>query len=215
MPGIEKNEKLEVSEQGNLDTLRFRYRYDDPDQNSWIVTIIGDPDLVKEFDIQRSLELRTKTLVPDEVDSINRRWIAEDTANTDQPDQEEEEPDLSDGQLPGLNVIIQLVALKNEGQPYLVSFGIDPTLTARKPTYSTTVQLQGKDTSANVRCDPPANGGTVSLTLSRRSTTKTRGPGTAPAVVIAPVAAGTTWHVLVRRASGNPTFTLRGDIVVN
>jgi len=113
---------------------------------------------------------------------------------------------------PELEVIYTLEALASTlAPPYVVVFEIDPQMNG--PSQQHTFPLKGQDTTANVNYT--SNNGEVWAELFDGNEYTQSPAGSSGALSIARVPVASQWTVKVNRASGNPYYTLRGDITVN
>ncbi len=118
-------------------------------------------------------------------------------------------PDDRAPQPPGLDVVFTLEQPAG-GPPYQVTFELDPCMTDNYDGYS--FCLRGSDTSASVTYQ--SNGGNIQVGVSSGG----KFQGSAGSVGNANIAAlpHYSWcYVSVTRLSGNPCYSLSGDITVN
>lgn len=188
-------QEIRFKQRGDL--VAYSGAFADPRGNLWRIDVIGREEPVNFFKETKpfSLTLKplgTKTDVPDS--PVRQRTF----------ELSEKAP-----QLPALDVTFTLEQ-PVEGPPYQVSFEIDPCMTDDYDSYN--FCLKGSDTKANVSYH--SNGGDIQVMLSSGRRTKF-GVGSFGNLQMGSLPKYSWCYISVERLSGNPCYTLSGDITVN
>ena len=205
MSGI-KNEGIQFEPQGQGNKWSGPYR--DPSGNLWRIDVLGEVEATGAFVRSSPFSLEARPL-PSPSPSIGKGAGGEGLPLS---------PSLGRGaggegfEPPELEVIYTLEALASTlAPPYVVVFEIDPQM--KGPSQQHTFPLKGQDTTANVNYT--SNNGEVWAELFGGNEYTKSPAGSSGALSIARVPVASQWTVRVNRASGNPYYTLRGDITVN
>lgn len=200
-----ENQEVQFEDQGPFKA--YSGQYTDPSGNLWRIDVVGNPDVVEPFVEKKPFSLEARPI-------SELRYKSEEPAQRESAGEagSEEPPAERVSELPGLDVTMTLVKLVDEQSPYVVTFEIDPCMIDALDRY--TFRLRGRDTTANVSYQ--SNLGTVWIALYNGLYHRyTRSlSGSSGSVSIANVPMYSSWTVDVNRASGNPCYTLSGDITV-
>lgn len=181
------------------DWLVYSGSYDDLSGNRWRIDVSGHAKAVLPFVERKPYSLIVKSA--DKADAALYSPV------------EQEEPDF-DGEaplLPALDVTFMLEGLADGlTPPYQVVFEIDPCMVDDYDGYN--FCLRGSDTTANVSFQ--SNGGNIQVGLSSEHRFQ-GGAGSAGAVNIASLPHHSWCYISVKRLTGDPCYTLSGDITVN
>ncbi len=185
------------------DWVAFSGVYTDPIGNRWRLDVAGHEEVVGPFVEQKPFSLAVRP--------FRQEWITPSDLGAQEPlDSDLDSSDELPPEPPGLEVTFTLEDLAAGLQlPYMVAFEIDPCMVDNYDSYN--FCLKGSDTTANVGYT--SNGGEIRVSLLAGGRFRTSA-GTEGAVNIANVPKHTWCFVGVRRKSGNPCYTLSGDITV-
>jgi len=172
----------------------------DVSNNRWRIDVSGNEEAVSAFVENKPYSLVVRPLTKEEV-------------TPPRPPTKKVRPEM--GQkvpgMPALDVTFALEDLaENLKPPYQVIFEVDPCMKDKYDSY--TFYLKGNDTTPNVSYT--ADGGTICVQLycKHKSTTSTGSGGN----VNLPTVPQESWcHIAVHKQTGEPCYTLRGDITVN
>jgi hypothetical protein len=196
-----KNESASFESRGGWSA--YSGYYPDPAGNLWRIDVTGNPTAVGSFVAERPFSLAAR---PAGEKDLAAAAPADPVASVP----EQELPEEESPELPGLDVAftLQEVAASLRA-PYVVAFEIDPCMVDNYDRYS--FCLKGSDTTANVSYT--SNGGTVQVSVYGSAGYQTDS-GSGGSVTVSNVPQRSWWFVSVSRRSGNPCYTLHGDITV-
>jgi hypothetical protein len=204
-----KNKQMQFEYQGQRS--EYHSDYTDPNGNLWSIDVVGVAAPAKRFATQLPMSLEARPLTTEERAKLKRK-----PTGATEPRLSEEWPEEVTSKLPELEVTISLAQLVLEKRPHMVTYCIDPCTVGSPGKQQYKFRLKGSDTTANVR--GKSNGGDIWLELFRYGAISARresAEGTDVSVSYKGMPMRSCWSVVVHWDTGNPCYTLSGDITVN